>query len=70
MIDQARNQPLDIDQLRLDPGSVFASPEALLECHALPTDQKIDILRRWQYDATEIAVTEEEGCRVMARTIC
>ncbi len=52
---------IDLKQAQLDPGSVFSSPEQLRDHHALTKEQKIDILRRWAYDASELAVAEEEG---------
>ena len=45
----------------LDPASVFASPEEVVGRTDLTKDQKVEILRRWEYDASEIAVAEEEG---------
>ena len=50
-----------MEQALLDPGSVFSSPEALLDHAALSREQKIEILRRWEYDAAEVAVAVEEG---------
>lgn len=44
-----------------DPESVFASPEAVADHPTLPLGQKVEILRRWEYDATEAAVASEEG---------
>ena len=52
---------VDIDKALLDPGSVFASPEALLDHAGLSIEQKIEILRRWAYDAAELSVAIEEG---------
>ncbi len=52
---------LDYDKALLDPASVFAAPEEVLERTDLSTEQKIEILRRWEYDASEVAVAEEEG---------
>jgi len=43
------------------PGSVFATPEEVLEHDELSEAQKIEILRRWQYDAVELDVAVEEG---------
>ena len=54
-------ESLDLEQALLDPSSVFDSPEVLLKADTLTTAQKIDVLRRWAYDAREIAVAEEEG---------
>lgn len=52
---------IDLEKARLDPGSVFSSPEALRDHRGLTREQKIEILRRWAYDASELAVAEEEG---------
>jgi hypothetical protein len=52
---------VDFDKARLDPGSVFASPEELCDHSGLTQDKKIELLRRWAYDASELAVAEEEG---------
>ncbi len=51
----------DIEKAKLDPGAVFTSPEEVAAHDALTIDQKIEILRRWEYDASEMAVAEEEG---------
>lgn len=51
----------DLKKAMLDPGSVFSSPEAVRDHPALTNEQKIEILRRWAYDASELAVAEEEG---------
>lgn len=52
---------IDYDKALLDPASVFASPEEVPDRADLTKDQKIEILRRWQYDESEVAVAEEEG---------
>ena len=51
----------NIDKALLDPGSVFSSPEELRDHQGLASEQKIEILRRWAYDASELEVAEEEG---------
>jgi hypothetical protein len=56
-----RATTVDFDQAKLDPGSVFTSPEEVADHAGLSTDQKIEILRRWEYDAAEVAVAVEEG---------
>lgn len=61
MTDAEESRPIDMDQALLDPGSVFASPEALLRRGDLSKEQKIEILRRWEYDASENCVAVEEG---------
>lgn len=52
---------IDIEKAKLDPSGVFASPKDVLAENDLTRDQKIDILRRWGYDAKELAVAEEEN---------
>ncbi len=39
----------------------FATPEEVLNHDKLSREQKIKILRRWYYDASSVAVAEEEG---------
>lgn len=50
-----------LEKALLDPGSVFGSPEAVLTEAGLSQDDKIEILRRWEYNAAEEAVALEEG---------
>lgn len=45
----------------VDPADVFATPDEVLTDAALSEAQKIEILRRWEYDASETSVAEEEG---------
>jgi hypothetical protein len=52
-----------LDQALLDPGSVFADPEAVADHPDLSAEEKIAILRSWEYDAAEVEVAEEEGMR-------
>jgi hypothetical protein len=51
----------EIQQALLDPAGVYPSPKALVDDASLRDEQKIAILRRWAYDANELAVAEEEG---------
>lgn len=50
-----------ITKALLDPADVFQAPAAVLSDQTLTTPQKIEILRRWEYDACEVSVAEEEG---------
>lgn len=52
---------VDLEQARLNPGSVFDGPEAVVDHPGLSRQQKIEILRRWEYDAAEVSVAVEEG---------
>lgn len=44
-----------------DPLGVFSTPDAVCDDRELDLDQKISILRRWEYDARELEVAEEEN---------
>lgn len=50
-----------IKKAMLDPASEFKSPSQVIKDHNLSRDQKIEILRRWEYDARELDVAEEES---------
>jgi hypothetical protein len=52
---------IDYEQALLDPGSVFTQPEDILINPTLSREQKIEILRRWTYDASQVSVATEEG---------
>jgi hypothetical protein len=50
-----------IEKALTDPASVFKTPEEVLANDELTREQKIEILRRWEYDARELQVAEDEG---------
>ncbi len=52
---------MNIEQALLDPTSVFTSPADVCEEQNLTQDQKVQILRRWEYDARELEVADEEN---------
>lgn len=52
---------IDLDKALLDPAAVFAAPGDVVAHNGLTRAQKIEILRRWEYDANELDVAEEEG---------
>jgi len=54
---------IDFRKALNDPQSVFPSPGDLVRCEALTKEQKIEVLRRWEYDASEDEVAVEEGMR-------
>lgn len=54
-------RPETLKQALADPASVFASPEEVAASAELTAEQKIEILRRWEYNASEEAVALEEG---------
>lgn len=63
MMTERTAAPIDLDRALLDPGSAFAVPADVVAHPGLTSLQKIEILRRWQYDAAEDAVAVEEGMR-------
>ncbi len=52
---------MNIEKAMLDPASEFACPDEVFDEQSLTRDQKIKILRRWEYDARELEVAEEEN---------
>jgi hypothetical protein len=57
----AELSPAEIETAMTSPASVFAAPEDVLDHGELTREQKIEILRRWQYDEVELDVAVEEG---------
>ena len=51
------------EEALLDPHAVYATPRGVVDDGALSREQKIEVLRRWEYDAAELEVAEEEGMR-------
>ncbi len=52
---------IDMKMAMLDPTMVFEKPKDVVASEVLTRDQKIEILRRWEYDARELEVAEEEA---------
>ena len=52
---------IDVEKALLDPGLVFKTPGDVLANNQLTRAQKIEILRRWEYDVRELQVADEEG---------
>lgn len=52
---------VEFERAVLDPASAFDNPEDVVGEASLTRDQKIEILRRWEYNASEEAVALEEG---------
>ena len=58
---------IDVKKAMLDPTSVFKDPEEVVASDELNRDQKIEILRRWEYDARQLEVAEEEAGMAVRR---
>jgi hypothetical protein len=52
---------VDVEKALLDPGLVFKTPQDLLANDELSRQQKIEIMRRWEYDVRQLQVAEEES---------
>lgn len=52
---------MTLDQALLDPTSVFSRPEDVVREVDLSRLDKIRILKRWEYDARELEVADEEN---------
>jgi len=52
---------LDYAAVLRDPAAHFADPAAVVDAASLSTEQKVAVLRQWEYDESEIAVASEEG---------
>lgn len=51
----------DFEKAMRDPAGVYKSPENVLKDETLTKEQKIKILRQWEYDARDLMVAEEEN---------
>lgn len=52
---------MDYEKALIDPAATFNHPRDVVGESALSRDEKIRILRRWEYDARELNVAEEEN---------
>ena len=52
---------MDLEKAKLNPAASFKSPQEVVSNQELSHGQKIDILQRWEQDATALEVAEEEG---------
>ena len=52
---------MDYEKALLNPAKEFAHPKDVLAVTSLTLEQKVKVLRRWEYDALELEVAEEEN---------
>ncbi len=52
---------IDLRKAMLNPALVFLGPEDVLQRDELTGEQKMEILRRWKFDALQLQVAEEEN---------
>ena len=58
---------IDVKKAMLDPTMVFKDPKEVIANTDLTRDQKIEILRCWEYDAHQHEVAEEEAGMAVLR---
>lgn len=58
---------INVNKALLDPTSVFKEPKEIVTTDELTREQKIEILRRWEYDARQLEVAEEEAGMAVRR---
>jgi hypothetical protein len=58
---------IDVSKAMLDPTMVFEDPMDVVANDELTRDQKIEILRRWEYDARQLEIAEEEAGMAVRR---
>ncbi|KPV40257.1 hypothetical protein AN478_09100 [Thiohalorhabdus denitrificans] len=51
----------DLEKARRDPLAVFATPEEIRDHPALDRAEKVELLRRWEYDGRGLETAEGEG---------
>lgn len=52
---------IDLQQARRSPSAVFSTPGEVVEDPDLSRDDKIEILRRWRYDALLLETAQSEN---------
>jgi hypothetical protein len=52
---------IDLEKTLLDPAGTFKNPQQVVEAKELSREQKIEVLRRWEYDVREIQVLDDES---------
>ncbi len=58
---------IDVTKAMLDPTMVFKEPKDVVASNELTRNQKLEILRRWKYDAQQLEVAEEEAGMAVRR---
>lgn len=52
---------MKFEDLLQDPPAAFESPSQIVNSSELSKKQKIELLRRWEYDAEQLQTAEGEG---------
>jgi hypothetical protein len=52
---------VSVEKALLNPEAVFKKPQEVVKRNDLSREQKIEILRRWEYDVRELQVADDES---------
>ncbi|XOZ34786.1 hypothetical protein ACMDCT_06025 [Halomonadaceae bacterium KBTZ08] len=52
---------MDLEKALVDPAAVFSTPAEVVVAEQLSRDDRVRILRRWEYDARELTVADDEN---------
>jgi hypothetical protein len=52
---------MNLQQALDDPSSIFATPADVVRSEEITPEQKIQILRRWEYEARTLEVAQDEN---------
>jgi len=52
---------MDFNKAKLNPAAVFKSPQEVVSSQELLREQKIEILRQWEQEATSMEAADEES---------
>lgn len=56
-----RKTPDELDRILLNPSAIYDLPAQVVADEQLTKEAKIEVLRRWEYDACELSVAGDEG---------
>ena len=52
---------IDVEKALLNPAAIFKAPQQVVDTNDLSREQKIEVLRRWEYDVREVQVLDDES---------
>ncbi len=56
-----KHNKINIEMALLDPTSIFKTPSEVVDNNSLTKEQKLAILKRWEYDAKELEIADDEN---------
>lgn len=61
-----KSTPMDLEQAKKNPAESFKRPADVLERQDLTRQEKIELLRQWEYDTLQLQVATDENMPPMA----